>query len=74
MRKLLVVALVVFALAFTLGIFTAPQSQAAGGGSTKCWYTCDCNGTVLYCCRYGAIVNCKVVVFAPIECTQQADC
>ena len=70
MRKLLVVALVVFALAFTLGLITTPQSQAAG----NCWYACDCAGKVLKCCQIGQSVSCKVVFNAPWGCTQQYDC
>lgn len=69
MRKLLVVALVLFAMAFSFG-FTAEQPQA----KTKCWYECDCNGVALYCCRSGPIVSCKVLIDAPFECTQQAGC
>lgn len=70
MRKLLVVAFLVFAMTFALGTLGADQPQAKGG----CWYTCDCNGVTLYCCRSGPIVNCKVVFNAPIGCTQQAGC
>lgn len=70
MRKIITVALIVFALAFTFGI-SSDTPQAAG---SKCWYSCDCNGTALYCCRTQGKVVCKVLIFSPIECTQQADC
>ena len=70
MRKLVVVALLVFAIAFAASFVGVQQPQAA----TKCWYTCDCNGVTLKCCRYGAIVNCKVIVNSPVQCTQQAGC
>ena len=70
MKKLLVVALVVFAMAFGLALFSADQPQAG----TRCWYDCDCNGVTLYCCRTNGKVLCKIVLNSPVECTQQAGC
>lgn len=70
MRKLVVVALLVFAMAFAASFMGVEQPQAA----SNCWYTCDCNGVTLKCCRSGSIVSCKVVFNSPIQCTQQAGC
>lgn len=70
MRKLLIVAFLVFAMTFALGTIGAEQPQAIG----NCWYSCDCNGVVLYCCQIGQNVTCKVVFNAPFGCTQQAGC
>ena len=58
-------------MTFALGTIGADQPQAKG---SNCWYQCDCNGVVLYCCRSGPIVSCKVVFNAPFGCTQQAGC
>lgn len=70
MRKYLFGALAVFGLAFGITFSTAQPTQAG----PKCWYDCGCNGTTLYCCRSGPIVNCKVVLNSPIQCPQVADC
>lgn len=70
MRKLLVVTLLVFIMALSIGFVITEQAQA----KTRCSYECSCNGVVLYCCRTGPIVSCKIVLNAPIECTQQAGC
>jgi len=69
MLKILVAALTVFALAFAIGLITAEQPQAA-----TCWYTCDCAGTPIYCCKIGNSVSCKVVKNSPIQCTQGYNC
>jgi hypothetical protein len=71
MRKVVIAVLAVFVLAFAVGLVTSDQAQAA---PTKCSYQCGCNGEVLYCCRTGPIVSCKIVLNGPIECTQSADC
>ncbi len=63
MKKFLISALVVFALALSIGLLTADNAQAA-----KCWYSCAGNGEYLYCCRSGPIVQCKIVFSAPISC------
>lgn len=70
MRKLLLGAALVFGLGFGLSLSTPAPTEAG----TRCWYECGCNGEALYCCRTGPIVNCKVVLNAPIECPQIADC
>ena len=69
MRKFLIAALTMFALAFAIGLVTAEQPQAA-----TCWYACDCNGTPLKCCKSGNVTTCKVVKDSPLQCTQGANC
>lgn len=75
MRKLLIVALLIFTVAFAVGFSVdTVAAKGGGGGSTNCYYTCDCNGVVLYCCRAQGKLQCKIVLYSPIECTQQAGC
>lgn len=56
MRKLLAILVLVAAFAAGLGIGLTPTDVKA----TKCWTTCN-NGVALECCRYGPIVNCRVL-------------
>lgn len=55
MRKILVAALVVFALALAMGA-TAPTPAQAG----NCYYTCSCTGTPLFCCVSNGVTTCKL--------------
>ncbi len=70
MRKILIAALTVFALAFAVGMISTTPAQAL----TVCWYACDCNGTPLKCCKSGNVTTCKVVKNSPLQCTQGANC
>lgn len=70
MRKLLIGSAIAMALGFGFSMATVERAEA----KTRCWYECGCNGEALYCCRTGGIVLCKVVIGAPIECPQIADC
>jgi hypothetical protein len=54
MRKVIVTALVVFALAFAIGAYTPTVAQAG-----TCYYTCSCTGTPLYCCVNNGVTTCK---------------
>ena len=72
MRKLFVVTILVFALAFTFG-FTSDTVQAKKP-SSSCYYTCGCNGVPLYCCLTAFGVSCKVALWSPFQCPQIADC
>ena len=74
MRKLLIVALVIFTVAFAVGFSVDTVTAKGGGGSSNCYYTCSCNGVPLYCCTISGVTNCKVALFSPIQCTQQAGC
>ncbi|HEX2897726.1 MAG TPA: hypothetical protein VHP63_06730 [candidate division Zixibacteria bacterium] len=73
MRKYLVAALTIFALALAIGMITAEQPQAAGP-SPNCWWTCDCAGNPIYCCRSGNTTTCYIGKNAPIACTQGYNC
>ncbi len=67
MRKFIVVALIVFAMAFAIGA-TAPTSVNAA----NCYYTCSCTGTPLYCCKSGTVTTCKVT--KGFQCPQIITC
>lgn len=68
MRKLIPVLFIVFALALGLGAL-APAPAEAGNG--LCYYTCGCNGQVLYCCG----TACKPATGdPPISCPQVVNC
>jgi hypothetical protein len=55
MRKVLLLALAVFAVAFIVGIQTPVTAQAA-----TCVHTCSCTGTPVYCCTVNGVTTCKL--------------
>ena len=68
MRKTILALFIVFALALGFGALMPAPAEAGGGG---CFYTCGCNGVVLYCCGSG----CKPATGpTPIQCPQEANC
>jgi hypothetical protein len=67
MRKILVAALIVFALALAIGA-SAPTTTQAG----TCYYTCSCTGTPLYCCVNNGVTTCKLT--KAIYCLQIITC
>lgn len=69
MRKYLIAALTVFAVAFAFALITAEQPQAA-----NCWWTCDCAGNPIYCCKSGNTTTCYLGKNPPIACTQGYNC
>jgi hypothetical protein len=71
MKKWWVALALALALAFSLGAMLGAPVEAAG----LCFYTCDCNGTVLKCCQTSSGVACKPITGpAPIACPQVANC
>ncbi|MFZ1685543.1 MAG: hypothetical protein WAU88_15610 [Candidatus Zixiibacteriota bacterium] len=55
MRKSLVIALTVFAMAFVAGMSVPTSAQAA-----TCSHTCSCSGTPLYCCTTNGVTTCRL--------------
>ncbi len=71
-KKIAVLSLLVFALAFVVGTNFAPTTATAG--FSFCWFQCGCNGVPDYCCYSNGQVSCKPAPWAPISCPQEADC
>ncbi len=55
MKNVLVIALVVFAMAFIAGMSVPTVAQAA-----TCVHTCSCTGTPVYCCTTNGVTTCKL--------------
>jgi hypothetical protein len=66
LRKLLVLCLVVFAVAFAVGLST-PSADAA-----QCYYKCSCAGEPLFCCIVNGVEWCAPAI--GFECIQRYDC
>lgn len=67
MRKVLVAALIVFAMAFAISA-SAPTPVQAG----SCYYTCSCTGAPLYCCVVNGVTTCSHT--SKIQCLQIITC
>jgi hypothetical protein len=69
MRNRLIVAALIFVAAFSFGLATPQDAEAA-----NCFYTCDCAGNPLRCCTNNGVTTCKPDTSGIFQCPQVYNC